>query len=221
MQRGNIAPVDLAQASIGPGMAIFSCYRTVLEADDSSMKVRTALALIDQALDAYLTEQEGEYDVDTRWALAWYERFGFAGGAFGDTETLSKAKNTAVGGIVEAGIVVARAGKVRLLRRDELPADWNPAADQQLTVWEMTQQLVRWLETGGAADAAWMLARAGAQVEAARDLAYRLYSLCERKDRAAEALAYNSLVTAWPAIAAEVTRAAQAAAIGLQQEPLL
>ncbi|MCC6627899.1 MAG: DUF1156 domain-containing protein, partial [Chloroflexi bacterium] len=221
LQRGNIAPVDLAQASIGPGMAIFSRYRTVLEADGWPMTVRTALALINQALDAYLTEQEGDHDADTRWALAWYEQFGFAEGPFGDAETLSKAKNTAVGGMVEAGIVVARAGKVRLLRRDELPADWNPAADQRLTVWEMTQHLVRRHETGGETSAAWVLARAGAQAEAARDLAYRLYSLCERKGWASEARAYNGLVTAWPAIAAEAARAAQAAATGLQQEHLL
>ncbi len=120
LQLGNIAPVDLAQAAIGPGMAVFSRYKQVLEADGSPMRVRTALALINQALDEFLAEQEGEYDADTRWALAWYEQYGFNEGPFGVAETLSKAKNTSVGGLGEAGVLVARAGKVRLLSRTEL-----------------------------------------------------------------------------------------------------
>ena len=196
LQRGNIAPVDLAQASIGPGMAIYSRYKRVLEADGSAMTVRTALALINQALDAYLAEQEGEYDADTRWALAWFEQFGFEEGPFGDAETLSKAKNTSVGGMVEAGILQARAGKARLLRREELPADWNPASDPRLTVWEVTQQLIRTLQERGEPVAAGLLAQVGGLGETARDLAYRLYNMCERKKWAQEALAYNSLVIA-------------------------
>lgn len=139
LQRGNIAPVDLAQASIGPGMAIFSRHKQVLEADGSTMRVRTALALINQALDEYLAEQEGEYDADTRWALAWYEQFAFNEGPFGDAETLSKAKNTSVGGMVEAGILAARGGKVRLIDRADLRDDWNPEGDTRLTVWEVVQ----------------------------------------------------------------------------------
>jgi len=126
-QRGSIAPVDVAQASIGPGMAVFTRYAKVMETDGSPMKVRQALALINQTLDEVLAEQEGEFDGDTRWALAWFEQFGVEDGPFGVAETLSKAKNTAVNGLVEAGIVHSRAGKVRLLKRDELPADWNPA----------------------------------------------------------------------------------------------
>ena len=133
LQRGNIAPVDLAQAAIGPGMAVFTRYAKVIESDGSAMTVRTALGIINQSLDEVLAEQEGEFDGDTRWALAWFEQFGMEEGPFGDAETLSKAKNTAVNGLVEAGIIIARAGKVRLLRRDELPADWNPATDKRLT----------------------------------------------------------------------------------------
>ena len=203
--------MDLAQASIGPGMAIYSRYRRVVESDGSAMRVRTALALINQALDEYLAEQEGEYDVDTRWALAWFEQSGFNDGPFGDAETLSKAKNTSVQGMVEAGILSARAGKVRLLRRAELPADWNPTRDTRLTVWEAAQHLIRALEKQGEGAAADLLAQLGGVGEVARDLAYRLYTLCERKGWAAEALPYNALVVAWPELvklAEEARRAA-------------
>ena len=213
LQQGSIAPVDLAQASIGPGMAIYSRYSRVVESDGSSMRVRTALALINQALDEYLAEQEGEYDADTRWALAWYEQYGFGEGAFGDAETLSKAKNTAVQGMVDAGILHARAGKVRLLKRSELAADWDPASDTRLTVWEVTQQLIRTLDKEGERAAASLLAQVGGLGETARDLAYRLYQICERKNWASEALPYNSLVVAWPELlklAQEQQRAAPA-----------
>jgi putative DNA methylase len=205
LQQGNIAPVDLAQASIGPGMALFSRYSRVLEADGSAMRVRTALALINQALDEYLAEQEGEYDADTRWALAWFEQHGFEEGLFGDAETLSKAKNTSVQGLVEAGILYARGGKVRLLRRTELPADWRPTGDKRLTVWEVTQHLIRALQQQGEPVAGALLAQVDALGEIARDLAYRLYQLCERKGWAQEALPYNSLVISWP----ELVRHAQ------------
>ena len=132
LQRGSIAPVDLAQAAIGPGMAVFTRYAKVMESDGSPMTVRTALGLINQALDEVLAEQEGEFDGDTRWALAWFEQFGMEEGPFGDAETLSKAKNTAVNGLVEGGVIKARGGKVKLVKREELPEDWNPAADKRL-----------------------------------------------------------------------------------------
>jgi putative DNA methylase len=138
LQRGNIAPVDLAQAAIGPGMAVFTRYAKVMETDGSAMSVRTALGLINQSLDEVLAEQEGEFDGDTRWALAWFEQFGMDDGPFGVAETLSKAKNSAVNGLVEAGIVTARAGKVRLVKRGELPEGWEPASEGRLTVWETT-----------------------------------------------------------------------------------
>jgi adenine-specific DNA methylase/very-short-patch-repair endonuclease len=201
LQRGNIAPVDLAQAAIGPGMAVYTRYARVLDAEGRPVSVREALALINQTLDEALAEQEGDFDADSRWALAWFEQHGFAEGEFGVAETLSKAKNTSVAGMVEAGIVASARGKVRLLRPEELPADWDPALDERLTAWETVHQLIRALESGGESGAAALVARLGSQAEVARELAYRLYTLCERKKRAAEALSYNALVQSWPEIA--------------------
>lgn len=198
LQQGSIAPVDLAQAAIGPGMAVFSRYSAVLEADGKPMSVRTALGLINQALDEYLSEQEGEYDGDTRWALSWFEQFGHNEAAFGVAETLSKAKNTSVNGLVEAGILEARGGKVRLLRRDELDTDWDPTEDKRPTAWEAVQHLIYALENEGEESAAGLLAKLGSIAEPARDLAYRLYTVCERKGWAQDALGYNMLVVAWP-----------------------
>jgi putative DNA methylase len=198
LQHGNIAPVDLAQAAIGPGMAVFTRYAKVLESDGKQMSVRTALGLINQTLDEVLADQEGEFDGDTRWAIAWFDQFGMAEGPFGDAETLSKAKNTAINGLVEAGIVVAKSGKVRLIRRDELPDNWNPANDKRLTVWEVTQHLIHRLDQQGESGAAELVNQLGSVGEIARDLAYRLYSTCERKKWADEALAYNGLVIVWP-----------------------
>lgn len=198
LQQGSIAPVDLAQASIGPGMAVYSRYSAVLEADGKPMSVRTALGLINQALDEYLTEQEGEYDGDTRWALSWFEQFGHNEAAYGVAETLSKAKNTSVEGLAEAGILEARAGKVRILRRDELDIEWDPTQDKRLTAWEACQHLIYALENEGEEAAAALLSKLGQVTEPARDLAYRLYTVCERKGWAQDALGYNSLVVAWP-----------------------
>ena len=204
LQQGNIAPVDLAQASIGPGMAIFSQYAAVLENDGTPMRVRTALQLINQILDEYLTEQEGEFDGDTRWSLTWFEQYQFNEGQYGDAETLSKAKNTSVQGMVDAGILEAKGGKVRLLKRDELKSDWNPNSDSRMPDWEVTQYLIHALDQQGEMGAAALLAKLGSRGEIARDLAYRLYSLCDRKNWTQEALAYNSLVISWP----EITRLA-------------
>lgn len=199
LQQGNIAPVDLAQAAIGPGMEIFSRYSKVLEADGVIMKVRSALAIINQVLDEYLTEQESEYDSDTRWALAWFEQHGMEEGPYGMAETLSKAKNTAVEGLVAAGIVSTMAGKVRILRRNEFENDWEPTKDKRITVWEVTHQLTRELvDKGSEEETAVLLKKVGALGDVAKDLAYRLYNICDRKGWAKEALAYNSLVVAWP-----------------------
>jgi len=206
LQRGNIAPVDLAQASIGPGMAVFSRYSKVLESDGTSMRVRTALQLINQMLDEVLAEQEGEYDADTRWAVAWFEQYGMEEGPYGVAETLSKAKNTAVGALVEAGILRAQGGKVRLLHRGEFSSDWNPATAKRLTIWEVTQRLIRALQEHGDAGAAGILDHVGAYGEVARHLAYRLYTVCERKKWADEALAYNSLVVEWSDISGAAER---------------
>jgi putative DNA methylase len=217
LQKGNIAPVDLQQAAIGPGMAVYTRYAKVLDAAGNPVSVREALALINQVLDEVLAEQEGDFDGDTRWALAWFEQFGFDEGEFGVAETLSKAKNTSVNGIVEAGVAASRAGKVRLLRPRELPADWNPSTDTRLTVWEMVHHLVRTLDHGeeGAAS---LVAALGSQAESARELAYRLYSVCERKKRAAEALDYNALVQAWPTLVTLAQSQQSASATPVQEE---
>lgn len=207
-QHGNIAPVDLAQAAIGPGMAVFTRYSKVMETDGSPMTVRTALGIINQVLDEVLAEQEGDFDPETRWALAWFEQFGTQPGPFGVAETLSKAKNTAVNGLVEAGVVKARGGKVQLLGRNDLPDGWDPAADKRLTVWETTQHLIRTLQNSGESEAAVLLNKLGGMAETSRELAYRLFSICERNKWADEALAYNGLVIAWP----ELTKLARSAA---------
>ncbi|MDJ1168435.1 DUF1156 domain-containing protein [Roseofilum sp. BLCC_M154] len=198
LQQGNIAPVDLAQASIGPGMAVYSKYGAVLENDGTAMGVRTALQLINQILDEFLTEQEGEFDGDTRWALTWFEQYQFEPGLYGEAETLSKAKNTSVQGLVEAGILDSKGGKVRLLKREELPPDWSPQTDHRTPDWEITQHLIHQLQQNGELGAAELLSQLGNRAEIARDLAYRLYSLCDRKGWSQEGVAYNSLVIAWP-----------------------
>ena len=205
LQRGNIAPVDLAQAAIGPGMAVYTRYAQVLDAEGKPLGVREALALINQTLDDALADQEGDFDADSRWALAWFEHVGFADGEYGVAETLSKAKNTSVSGMVDADILASHRGKVRLLKPSELAADWDPTTDTRLTAWEMVHQLIRLLEGGGEGAAATLVGKLGAKAEVARELAYRLYTLCERKKRAAEALAYNGLVLSWP----EITRLAR------------
>ena len=199
LQQGNIAPVDLAQASIGPGMAIFSRHSRILEADGSFMTVRAALTEINRTLDEVLSAQEGDFDADTAWAVAWFDQYGFNEGAFGDAEVLCKAKNTSVDGLRRAGIVAAKTGRVRLLRMDELAGDWNPETDERLTAWEITHYLIRALESGEQG-AALLLARLGSRAEAGRELTYRLYSICERRKRAPEARRYNALVIAWPSL---------------------
>ncbi|MHB0980498.1 MAG: DUF1156 domain-containing protein [Thermoleophilia bacterium] len=205
LQRGNIAPVDLQQAAIGPGMAVYTRYAQVIDAIGNSLSVRDALALINETLDQALAEQEGDFDADSRWALAWFEQSGFSEGEYGVAETLSKAKNTSVAGMVDAGILASSRGKVRLLRPDELPAGWDPTTDPRLTAWEMVHHLIRALESGGEGAAAALVGKLGTKAEIARELCYRLYTLCERKKRAAEALSYNGLVQSWP----EIVRLAQ------------
>ena len=200
LQEGNIAPVDLAQAAIGPGMAVYTRYAKVLDAEGKPVPVREALALINQVLDETLAEQEGDFDADSRFALAWFEQHGFAEGDFGVANVLAQAKNTGMNGLAEAGILESKRGKVRLFKPAELPADWDPITDPRLTHWETVHHLIRALEAGGETAAATLVAKLGAKAETARELAYRLYTVCERKKRAAEALSYNALVQSWPEI---------------------
>jgi putative DNA methylase len=207
LQRGNIAPVDLAQAAIGPGMAVYTRYARVLDAGGKPLPVRKALALINRTLDEVLAEQEGDFDADSRWAVAWFEQAGFDAGEYGVAETLSKAKNTSVQGMKEAGILDRKSpgGKVRLLRPEELPRDWDPTTDPRLTAWEIVHHLIRVLGAGGESAAAELIGKLNSKAEPARELAYRLYTICERKKRATEALSYNGLVQSWP----EITRLAR------------
>jgi putative DNA methylase len=179
MQHGSIAPVDLAQASIGPGMAIYSKYSKVMESDGTPVRVRTALQLINRALDEVLAEQEGESDVETRWAIAWFETYAMEEGPYGQAETLSKAKNTAIQTLVEAGILEARAGKVRLLKPEEFPdhGKWQPAANARLTAWEVMQRAIYGLDKHGYDGAGNVLGHVGDLADVVRDLAYRLYTI--------------------------------------------
>ena len=219
MRQGNIAPVDLAQASIGPGMAIFSRHSSVTGADGKPMPVSDALKRINEVLDEVLAEQEGDFDADTRFAIAWFETHGFVEGDFGTADTLARAKNTSVEGIAQSGIVQSGGGKVRLLRPSELPADWDPATDARRTVWESTHHLIRVLEAKGEAEAGALARRLDGDAEVARDLAYRLFAICERKNRSVDARSYNALVQAWGGVMARATE--QVGGTGPMAQPRL
>lgn len=203
LQQGNIAPVDFAQAAIGPGMAVYSRYSRILDSSGKAMSVRTALGIINQTLTEVLSELEDDFDADTRWAISWFEQNGFSAGDYGDAELLSKAKVTSVGGLQQAGIVSSRGGKVKLLAPSELPSDWDPASDKRLTVWEMTHHLLRLyhFEKAGDEATATLLQKIGSLGEVARELAYRLHNISERKKWSQEAQGYNALVLGWPEIA--------------------
>jgi putative DNA methylase len=192
LQQGNIAPVDLAQAAIGPGMAVFSRHAKVVEADGRAMTVRTALGLINRVLDETLAQQEAHLDMETRRAVAWFRRHGMRPGPF---------EPAAIDGPVAAGMVASGPGTVRLLARDELPPGWDPAGDRRPAVWELAQHLIRAHGTGGTVAAGELLRQVDEdRAEAARELAYRLYMLSERRKWSKEALAYNALVVSWPEI---------------------
>lgn len=203
LQHSNLAPVDMAQATIGPGMAIFSRYDKIMEQDGKPMTVKTALSLINKTLDEILAEQEGDFDVETRWAISWFEQNTFNDGAFGDADALGRARNTAVNALVHAGIVKSGGGKVKLLSREELPSIWDPTTDDRVPVWELTQHLIKQLQENGETGAAKLYKKLGSRADVARELAYRLFTICEKKGWAQEAQAYNSLVLSWNQIVAE------------------
>ena len=205
IRTGGVGPVDMAQAALGPGMGIFTAASKVLEPDDTPMTVRTAIALINQARDEISGEEATSYDADTRFCIDWFEAFGMDGGKSGEAITMAQAYNIGIADLEAAGVFSARGGSARLLHRDELPADWDPVADKRLTDWECAQHLARVLEspTGGIHAAARLHAKMGPERrETARMLAYRLYDICERKDRAAEAQVWNMLAQEWPALEA-------------------
>ncbi len=203
LQQGNVAPVDFAQAAIGPGMAVFSRYSAVLESSGKSMSVRTVLALINGMKDELLGESVEELDKDTRWAVTWFDEDGFAWGEAGKANLLANAHATAVNGLVTAGILEVKGNQVRLLRPEALPADWDPASDARLTVWEMTHHLLRvyYHEKRGDTATAELLRKLGAKADVARDLAYKLFTVCEKRKRSTEAQAYNALVLGWSDLA--------------------
>jgi putative DNA methylase len=192
--RSPVAPVDLSQAIIGPGMAVFSKYAAVLEADGTPMTVQTALRLINRFL------AEDDFDHDTQFCLHWFEQYGWKDGKFGDADTLARAKGTSVDGVKHAGVLYATGGVVRLLKWAEYPVNWNPAEDDRLPVWEALHQLIRVFKTEGESGAGKVLAAVAAQVEPVRQLAYRLYTLCERAKWSEDARAYNEIITSWSAI---------------------
>ena len=209
LQVANIAPADMPQSAIGPGMGVFSRYKAVLESDDSPMSVKTALQLINRELDEYLGGIQGEFDADTRFAITWFEQNGNGKGDYGVADNLARARGISVESVKHAGIVESAAGKVRILTRDELDDDWDPEEDRHLTVWECLQHLVRQHEKDGIShDTAVLLKKISTRAEAVKDLAYCLYDISanKRKD-AKEATAYNALIADW----AELTR--QAASI--------
>ena len=202
LRQGNIAPVDLAQATVGPGMAVFSQYAAVLEANGAPMPVRTALQIINQELDAWLTAQEGVMDQETRFCVAWYEQFGLAEAAFGEADVLARAKNTAVQRLDDIGLLSSSKGKVRLLTREELPDSW--IRSHSSPVWLCTQHLVKALATGGEVTAAKMSSGFdGTLTDAVKSLTYRLYAIADRKKQTEEALAYNALVASWSDVQAQ------------------
>ncbi|MFP3459791.1 DUF1156 domain-containing protein [Arthrobacter globiformis] len=212
LQEAAVAPVDLAQSTIGPGMAVFTRYSKVTEADGSAMRVRTALELINQVLAEVLNELEGDFDADTRWALKWFHQNAFDEGLFGDAENQATALNTSIPGMERGGILTSRAGKVQLFAPAKLPDDYDPRRDQRLSVWEAALHTARVLEAKGIEDAGQLVARLkeapGSRIDldAVKELAYLLYSIAERKNWSALGQTFNNLATAWP----DILRASEA-----------
>ena len=199
-ERSPVAPVDLSQAIIGPGMAVFSKYSAVLEADGTPMTVRTALQLINRFL------AEDDFDHDTQFCLHWFEQHGWKDGRFGEADTLARAKGTSVDGVKQAGVLFAAGGVVRLLKWADYPNNWDPTTDTRLPVWEVLHQMIRIFKSEGESGAGAVLSGVQAKAEATRQLAYRLYTLCERAGWAEDARAYNEIVTSWSAIESSATK---------------
>ena len=216
LQSGNIAPVDMAQSTIGPGIKVFSRYARVVEADGSSMTVSVALRIINDVLGEILDGEEAELDADTRFALSWFAQHGYNSGPSGDADSVARAKNTSLAGIAQSGIGAAREGKFRLFERSELDPGWSPRDDPRLTVWEVLQYLVAALEKSES-EAAELLHTLGGNGDRARQLAYVLYQKANDRGWTTEAGAYNALITAWP----NLTTAAAATPAATAQQRLL
>lgn len=199
LQQGSVAPVDLAQAAIGPGMAVYSRYSRVVEADGSEMSVRTALALINQVLDETLSEQEGDFDADTRFCLKWFSQYQWNEADSGTADVLARATNTSTEGLQRGGVFRAVAGKARLIAPEDLRENWDPSTDLRTSVWEVTLHLAKAVSERGADAAAALMATAGQRVDldVVKELAYLLYSICERRGWTSSALLFNGLGTSW------------------------
>ena len=218
LQQGSIAPVDLAQAAIGPGMEVFSRYSRVVEADGSDMSVRTALALINQVLDEVLAEQEGDFDSETRFCVKWFSQFGWSEAAFGEADVLSKAVDTSVTRLERGGIFQAAAGRARLLEPSDMSGDWDPTLDKDISVWEVAVRIAHALQTAGAQRASEWMKSASSRVDmdAVKELSYLMYAICEKRGWRDSALLFNGLGTSW----SDLVSAAQApqTSAGLQEE---
>jgi len=195
-----IAPVDLAQAAIGPGMGIFSKYAAVLEADGTPVSVHNALVMINKEVDDFLNPSGSGFDADTLFCLAWFDQYGWGIAKFGEADVLARAKGTSVNGVAQSGVITSGGGTVGLLKWEEYPTDWGPTDDNRIPVWEACHQLIRALNQQGESEAGRLLAGMPERAEPIRQLAYHLYTLCERKKRANDARAYNELITAWHGI---------------------
>lgn len=219
LQQAAVAPVDLAQSTIGPGMAVFTRYSKVTEADGTAMRVRTALELINQVLAEVLNELEGDFDSDTRWALKWFQQNAFGEGFFGDAQNQATALNTSLAGMERGGILTSRAGKVQLLAPAQLPEDYDPRRDQRLSVWEAALHTARVLETKGIENAGQLIAgfkqvsSSVIDLDAVKELAYLLYAIAERQNWSALGQTFNNLATAWP----DIIRASESGASTLVQ----
>jgi len=219
LKSGNIAPVDMAQSTIGPGIKVFSRYAKVVEADGTPMSVSTALAIINDVLGEILDGSETKLDAVSRFALTWYAQHGYQLGPYGDADSVARAKNTSLAGISESGIGEARSGKFRLFERGELSEDWSPTDSDRLTVWEATQRLSATLERSES-EAAELLGVLGGYGDRARQLAYLLYSKANEQGWTAEAGTYNGLITAWSDLLTGAARIAASAQAPTQQSIL-
>ena len=199
LEQGKVAPVDLRQAAIGPGMAVFSRYARVNEPDGSPMRVRAALSLINQVLDEKLSQLEGDVSAETRWCVEWFKQFGFDAGPFGTAETLSKGIDTSIGGLERGGVLESRAGKVKLRSVRDIPDFYDPREDDRTSEWEICLHLAKRLQDRGADEAARLMAasRDVVDLDDVKELAYLLYSIAEKKGWAETALLFNNLGTLW------------------------
>ncbi len=206
LEQGHIAPVDLPQAAVGPGMAVFSRYSRVIEADGSQMTVRSALSRINEILDEVLNDQEGEFDAITRFAIGWYRQYGYSTGKFGDANNLANARNTSVDSMAKSGIVTSAAGNVKLIAPSDLPKDYDPTEDDLISAWEVLGHMIRVLDEDGLGAAAALLEAATSRPEdpvdqeSIKELAFLLFSLAEKNGRTGDALDFNKLATSWPDI---------------------